>query len=147
MSNSRRASRPTTKKKNVISPLLTHSRRSWEISQSPRLIDSFVPHSDSYEDAWTFAHTSAANAAASRTAAPPVSVRRKSRSGVDKFRAHAVFPEKGPVASRRVMSALLRGHSSPRPPSGGDHRTPFAVLRLGHFLARAGARPASGCHR
>jgi hypothetical protein len=41
-----------------------------------------------------FAQTSAATAAASSTAAPPVSARKNSRSGVWRFRAHAVRPEK-----------------------------------------------------
>src|SRR6266508_5933030 len=36
---------------------------------------------------------SAATAAASKTAAPPVSVRKNSRSGVSRLRAHAVRPE------------------------------------------------------
>ena len=81
-SNSRRASSPSTKKKNVINPLFTQWRRSSEISAPPRWIESVVSQSDSYEDASTFTHTSAATAAASRTAAPPVSVRRNSRSGV-----------------------------------------------------------------
>ena len=39
--------------------------------------------------------SSAAMVAASRTAAPPVSVRRNSRSGVCTLRAHAVRPENG----------------------------------------------------
>ena len=42
-SNSRRASRPTTKKKNVISPLFTQWRRSSATPESPRSIDSIVP--------------------------------------------------------------------------------------------------------
>jgi hypothetical protein len=46
-----------------------------------------------YEDASTFTQTSAATAPASRTAAPPVSVRRNSRSGVWTLRAQAVRPE------------------------------------------------------
>ena len=41
-----------------------------------------------------FTHTSASTVAASRTAAPPVSVRRNERSGVSRLRAHAVRPEK-----------------------------------------------------
>ena len=46
-SNSRRASRPTTKKKNVISPLLTQWRKSSSTPASPRLIDNFVSQSPS----------------------------------------------------------------------------------------------------
>ena len=40
-----------------------------------------------------FTQTSAATAAVSKTAAPPVSVRRNSRSGVSMLRAQAVRPE------------------------------------------------------
>jgi hypothetical protein len=42
-----------------------------------------------------FTQTSAATAMASSTAALPVSVRKNLRSGVCRFRAHAVRPEKG----------------------------------------------------
>src|SRR6266545_3688898 len=90
---SRRASSPTTKKKNVISPLFTQWRRSSETPASATSIDSFVLQSESYDDASTFTHASAATAAASKTAAPPVSVRKNSRSGVSRLRAHAVRPE------------------------------------------------------
>jgi hypothetical protein len=44
MSNSRRASRPTTKKKNVISPLFTQPRRFWEMPAFPTRISSDVRH-------------------------------------------------------------------------------------------------------
>src|SRR5207244_10302189 len=85
---------PTTKKKNVIRPLLTHWRRSRTTLAWPSRIESVVPQTDSYDDASTFTHASAATAAARRTAAPPVSVRRNSRSGVWRLRAQAVRPEK-----------------------------------------------------
>src|SRR6266508_4297335 len=52
---------------------------------------------------------SAATAAASRTAAPPVSVRRNSRSGVSRLRAHAVRPVNGdgrPFGSPLLLVAL-----------------------------------------
>ncbi len=49
----------------------------------------------SYDAASTLTQTSAATVAASRTAALPVSVRRKARSGVSRLRAHAVRPEYG----------------------------------------------------
>src|SRR6266511_217391 len=94
-SNSRRASRPTTRKKNVISPLFTQWRRSSATAAPPRSIESVVSQSESYDDRSTFTHTSAATVAARRTAAPPVSVRRNSRSGVWTLRAHAVRPENG----------------------------------------------------
>ena len=43
------------------------------------------------------AHTSAATAAASRIAALPLCVRRKSRSGASRLRAQAVRPDSRPV--------------------------------------------------
>src|SRR5262249_26188004 len=55
-------------------------------------------------------HASAASAAASRTAAPPVSVLRKSRRGVWRFRDYAVSPENGsvrPLESPSLLIALL----------------------------------------
>ena len=64
-----------------------------------------APRASSYDDASTFTQTSAATAAASRTAAPPVSVRRNSRSGVSRLRAQAVRPENGDGLA--VGSALL----------------------------------------
>jgi hypothetical protein len=56
------------------------------------MTDSRVPHTRSYDDAPTFAQTSAATVAARRTTALPVSVRRNCRSGVCRLRAHAVRP-------------------------------------------------------
>ena len=47
VSSSRFASSPTTRKKNVISPLLTQWRRSIEMPPLPTLIDSFVVQNDS----------------------------------------------------------------------------------------------------
>src|SRR6476619_7066580 len=102
---SRRASSPTTKKKNVISPLFTQWRRSSETPASPTSIDSFVVQNESYDDASTFTQTSAATVAASKTAAPPVSVRKNSRRGVSTLRAQAVRPEKN--AAGLVGSVLL----------------------------------------
>ncbi len=56
--------------------------------------DSRVDQNDSYDPAATFAQTSATTVAASRIAALPVSVRRNWRSGVSRFRAHAVRPDR-----------------------------------------------------
>lgn len=92
MSNSRRASSPTTRKNRVISPLLTHSRRSREIPCEPSRTERWVSQNDSYADGVTLAQTSATSAAATRTAALPVSVRRKSRSGVRASSPHVVCP-------------------------------------------------------
>ena len=117
MSNSRRASSPTTKKKNVISPELTQPRRSIEMPWLPRWTDSSVPQSDAYEDASTLTQTSAATAAPSSTAALPVSVRRNSRSGVSRFRPQAVRPEKGSAAGASAVTTSLtvrRGSTRPR---------------------------------
>ena len=47
VSHSRRASRPTTRKKNVISPELTHSWTSMEIPVPPMRTDRVVAHTDS----------------------------------------------------------------------------------------------------
>src|ERR1700684_4462401 len=91
MSISRLASSPVTRKKKAIRPSLIQWRRSWEIPLPPSWIDSLVVHSDSYElDQGELAHTHAARMAPSSTAAPPVSVVRKSRTGVARLRAHAV---------------------------------------------------------
>ena len=49
-----------------------------------------------------FAQESAARVAASSTAAPPVSVRRNSRSGVWALLAHAVVPEKADGTGNRA---------------------------------------------
>ncbi len=89
-SNSRRASSPTTRKKNVIRPLFTQPCRSWEMPALPRRIDSRCPTRRWYDAGLTFAQTSAAIVAVSSTAALPVSVRRNRRSGVCRCRAHAV---------------------------------------------------------
>src|SRR5204863_421615 len=79
---SRLASSPTTRKKKVIRPSLTQCRRSIVMWALPRLIESLVVQTDSYEcDQGEFAHRSAAIVAASSTAALPVSVVRKSRTG------------------------------------------------------------------
>lgn len=52
-----------------------------------------------------FAQTSAATAATSRTAALPVSVRRKPRSGVSRFRTQAVRPVNGDSREALAVSA------------------------------------------
>src|SRR5580765_168180 len=121
-SNSRRASSPTTKKKNVIRPRFTQSRASREMPQRPMSIEMLVVQSEAYEPESTFAHTSAAAVAPSRTAAPPVSVCRKSRSGVCRLRAHAVRPvyaEVVPDASVNVLPALAQPPSA-RPDAEGN---------------------------
>src|SRR5437016_2300959 len=61
----------------------------------------------SYEAASTFAQTSAVTAAASSTAALPVSVRRKLRSGVSRLRTQAVRPEKGDSPADGLVSTSL----------------------------------------
>src|SRR2546423_635399 len=53
-----------------------------------------------------FTHASAAIAAASRTDALPVSVRRNSRRGGSRFRAHAVRPENDAVGDDPVTGRL-----------------------------------------
>ena len=81
MSNSRRASRPTTKKKKVISPLLTQPRRSCATAHPSRWIESSVVQTRPYDGASAFTHASATSVAPSRKNALPVSVRTKSPSG------------------------------------------------------------------
>ena len=73
-SNSRRASRPTTKKKIAISPSLIHVRRSSLMPCEPSWIESCVVQTSWYEPEATFAQTSAPSVATSRNVAPPVSV-------------------------------------------------------------------------
>src|SRR6266446_3998277 len=100
MSNSRRASRPMTKKKNVISPSFTQWRRSSVTPAPPTRIERTVRQTRSYEPASMLTQTSAATVAASRNAALPVSVLRKSLSGVSRLRAQAVRPENARPAAR-----------------------------------------------
>src|SRR5712692_11415543 len=68
-------------------------------------IERVVCQTRPYEPASTFTQTSAATAAARRTAALPVSVRRKLLSGVSRFRTQAVRPVNG--VSRPAASLLL----------------------------------------
>src|SRR5690242_11913178 len=84
-----------------------------------------------------FAQTSAATAAASRTAALPVSVRRKLRSGVSRFRTHAVRPENGDSrAGAPAAAPLLLIASPPRL---------FERLQLGFsHAAKAGCGECAG---
>ena len=75
-------------------------------------------------------------AAASRTAAPPVSVRRNSRSGVWMLRAHAVRPVK-----RRVVSPpLLFELTGPSNPSGAHIGLDRTVLGY-KAIVLAGKKP------
>jgi hypothetical protein len=53
-----------------------------------------------------FTQTSATTAAASKNAALPVSVRRNSRSGVSRFRAQAVRPEKRAASGALVTRSI-----------------------------------------
>ena len=103
MSNSRRASSPNTKKKNVISPLFTHSRRSSDTPAPASRTDSRAPHTASYDDALMLIHTSAATVIATSTAALPVSVRKNTRNGVCRLLAHAVRPDRARAAGGRVI--------------------------------------------
>ncbi len=75
----------------------------------PRPIESVVVQSDSYEsDHGEFAHNSAPTAAQSNTAAPPVSVVRKSRTGAARFRAQAVRPVSEADALARALIAAIQ---------------------------------------
>ena len=85
---------------------MTHCWSVCEIPDPPSLIVSTVCQTLLYEDGSTFAQISAATAAASSIAAPPVSVRRNERSGSSRFRAHAVWPVNGATAA--VESVIRR---------------------------------------
>ena len=61
-------------------------------------------HTESYDDASAFTQTSAATAAASKTAELPVSVLRNSRRGVCRLRAHAVVPENACVLVEEAVT-------------------------------------------
>ena len=132
MSNSRRASTATTRKKKVISPEFTQVCRSPESSAPPRRNDSTVPQTVWYDCASMFTQARAATVAASRTAALPVSVRRNRRSGV-RFRAHAVTSDSRGDAGRDdvmagfspVRAPLLIGH----PPASATAAQMVAVQR------------------
>src|SRR3954453_16048960 len=104
-SSSRFASRPTTRKKNVISPWLSQWRRSSAMPASPSRTESSVLHSDAYEsDHGEFAQISAASVAVSSTAALPVWLPRNARTGAARLRAHAVRPLNAGAAS--VLNGL-----------------------------------------
>ncbi len=85
-----------TKKKNVIRPELSQYCKDFETPWPSRLIEKIASQTRLYEAASTFTQMSAATVAARSTAALPVSVRRNVRSGVSRFRAHAVRPENPP---------------------------------------------------
>ena len=93
ISNSRRASRPATKKKNAISPEFTQPCQLSARPLVPDRITSSVCQVAAYPAGSMLAQASAASVAASRTAALPVSVRRNWRSGVSKLCAHTVRSE------------------------------------------------------
>src|SRR4051794_24930769 len=118
-SYSRRASSPTTKKKNVIRPLFTQSSRLCETDALPRRIESTVLQTRSYDDRSTLAQTSAAATAARISAALPVSVLRKSRSGVRSVR-RGVWPVSASAFTGRFSlaagSAALEDHDGDRAP-------------------------------
>ncbi len=98
-SNSRLASSPITKKKNVIRPVLIQPRRSCATPALPIRIDKRVCHTLLYDEVSALTHTSATIVAASRKAALDVSVRMNCRSGGLRLRAQAVRPESGPTSS------------------------------------------------
>jgi hypothetical protein len=94
-SNSRRASRPATKKKNAISPEFTQPCQLSAMTTVPDRIISSVCQVAPYPAGSMLAQARATTVAASSTAALPVSVRRNRRSGVSRCCAHAVRSENG----------------------------------------------------
>ena len=115
-SNSRRASSPTTKKKNTIRPLLIHSTADIDSSASPQRTDSSLCHTVTYDDPATFAQTSATRAAARSTAELPASVLRNRRKGVRLRQDHTEVPDladrsgcdTGAILSRALQSCHPR---------------------------------------
>src|SRR4051812_20038034 len=91
-SNSRRASSPTTKKKNVMRPLLTQPRRSRATDQSSSRISSSLVQKELYDEVATLAQISAMSAPARRNAALPASVLRNRCRGVAMLLTHALVP-------------------------------------------------------
>ena len=76
----------------------------------PMWIDRLVVHTDSYElDHGELAHSSAAIAAPSMTAAPPVSVVRKVRTGAARLRAQAVRPPSVAVSTVADIGSIITG--------------------------------------
>src|ERR1700761_8090996 len=141
-SNSRRASRPATRKKNAISPEFTQPCQLSARPLEPDRITSTVRHVAAYPDGSMLAQASADSVAASRTAALPVSVRRNRRSGVSSLRAHTVRGENceavTPGFSRAAPAHHLRAgpdpHSAPGLPV-----TPLEQV-LGACLVALGAQ-------
>src|SRR5947209_17442174 len=128
-SNSRRASSPTTKKKNVISPLFTQSSRLCETDALPTWIERRVDQTRSYDARSTFAQKSAAATASRISAALPVSVRRNSRSGVCRFRRQAGRPVSAFAFTGRFS---LSDRSGAIEHDDGD-RAPGRLLVLGEL--------------
>src|SRR5262249_40618965 len=128
-SNSRRASSPITKKKKAMRPELIQSRRSSEMPEPPTRIESVVVHTRSYEAGATVAQMSAAATAGRRTAALPVSVRRKERSGVWRLRLHAVRPLNGAAETSVSAIAEASHETSVRPRSADASRLELPCLR------------------
>src|ERR1700759_1132034 len=80
--NSRRASSPTTRKKNVIRPLFTQVRSSRLAASGPIRSGNTQDQNASYPAGWMLIQIRAETIVASRIRALPDSVRRKARSGV-----------------------------------------------------------------
>src|SRR4051794_20285679 len=90
ISNSRRASRPTTKKNSAISPSFTQWRRSSDSVQEPSRISRWAVQNDSYVDGDRFAHASATSAPPSRKTALPAWFSTNIRTGDERLRAQAL---------------------------------------------------------
>ena len=101
--NSRRTSRPITKKNSAIAPSLTQWRRSMAIPMSPTCTDTGVCHSATYcSDSGELAQATATVVAASSRPALPDSVPKKLRSG----------PESWPSRERRRILVWPAGASA-----------------------------------
>ena len=149
MSNSRRASSPITRKKNVIRPLFTQPCRSWDTLTPPSRSDTGVPTPIRTRRASTFAQTSAAIVAASRTAALPVSVARNLLSGVWRLRPQAVRsalavpawalsspPGRVPEDRQPAPRSLASGPAQPAPPAAMTTPVTRVTLDTGAAASR-----------
>ena len=116
---------PTTRKKKLIRPLLTQWRRSCDgPCRSEPDATARCASSSSYDDASTFAHTSATTTAPTSTPALPDSVCRNDRSGADRPRCHSVMPRHG--AEDDESAIAHHGHERT------DQRTLPALVAVGN---------------
>ena len=127
MSNSRRISRPTTKKKKAISPSLIHSRSSSVMPVDPKRTATSVVQNFSYvEDHGEFAQTNATAVAATRTIAPAFCVAKNARNG-DTARLRSVWRGDGSTGAG-CASVLWRRLHIVSPVAGDSPREDVSLI-------------------